>query len=45
MIVKDGDPRHTLIGHAWHSMWVQKENDRDGGCTVGFSPDFSKEEC
>ena len=34
----------TLIGHTWHGVWVQKENDRDGGCTVEFSPDFSEGE-
>jgi hypothetical protein len=25
-------------------MWFQKENDRDGGFTVEFSPDFSEGE-
>ncbi len=31
----------SLIGHTWHGMWFQKENDRDGRFTVEFSPDFS----
>jgi hypothetical protein len=35
---------HTLIGHTWHGMWFQKENDRGGGFTVEFSPDFSEGE-
>ena len=34
----------TLIGHTWHGMWVHKENDQDGGCTVECSPDFSEGE-
>jgi hypothetical protein len=34
----------TLIGHTWHGVWFQKENDRDGGFTVEFSPDFSEGE-
>lgn len=34
----------TLVGHTWHGMWFQKENDRDGGFTVEFSPDFSEGE-
>jgi hypothetical protein len=25
-------------------MWFQQENDRDGGFTVEFSPDFSERE-
>jgi len=42
---KDGRfETHTLIGHTWHGMWFQKENDRDGGFTVEFSPDFSEGE-
>ncbi len=42
---KDGRlETHTLIGHTWHGLWVQKENDRDGGCTVEFSSDFSEGE-
>ena len=32
----------TLIGHTWHGMWVYKENDQDGGCTVECSRDFSE---
>lgn len=35
---------HTLNGHTWHGMWFQKENDRDGGFMVEFSPDFSEGE-
>jgi hypothetical protein len=34
----------TLIGHTWHGRWFQKENDRDGGFTVEFSPDSSEGE-
>ncbi|MEO5955594.1 MAG: hypothetical protein ABIR36_07895 [Nitrospiraceae bacterium] len=40
---KDGRfETQTLVGHIWHGMWSQKENDRDGGFTVEFSPDFSE---
>lgn len=35
---------HTLIGRTWRGKWFQKENDRDGGFTVEFSPDFSEGE-
>ena len=42
---KDGRfETHTLIDHTWHGMWLQKENDRDGGFMVEFSPDFSEGE-
>ena len=42
---KDGRfETHTLIGHTWRGMWFQKGNDRDGGFTVEFSPDFLKGE-
>ena len=42
---KDGRfETHTLIGHTWQGMWFQKENDRDGGFMVEFSPDFSEGE-
>ena len=42
---KDGGfETQPLIGHTWHGMWLQKENDRDGGFTVEFSQDFSEEE-
>jgi hypothetical protein len=42
---KDGRfETQTLIGHTWQGMWFQKENDRDGGFTVEFSPDFSEGE-
>ena len=35
---------HTLIDRTWNGMWFQKGNDRDGGFTVEFSPDFSEGE-
>src|SRR5262249_40872109 len=35
---------HSLIGRTWRGKWSQKENDRDGGFTVEFSPDFSEGE-
>jgi hypothetical protein len=39
---KDGRfETHTFIGHTWQGIWYQKENNRDGGFTVEFSPDFS----
>jgi hypothetical protein len=42
---KDGRfETRTLVGHTWHGMWFQKENDRDGGFMVEFSPDFSEGE-
>jgi hypothetical protein len=42
---KDGRfETHTLIDHTWQGMWFQKENDREGGFTVEFSPDFSEGE-
>lgn len=42
---KDGRfETHSLIGHTWQGMWFQKENDRQGGFTVEFSPDFSEGE-
>ena len=42
---KDGRfETHALTGHTWHGMWFQKENDRDGGFMVEFSPDFSEGE-
>ena len=34
---------HSLSDHVWQGMWIQKENDREGGFTVQFSPDFSTE--
>ena len=34
----------TLIGYTWQGIWFQKENNRDGGFTVEFSPDFSEGE-
>ncbi len=30
-----------LVDHTWSGKWVQKENDREGGFRVKFSPDFS----
>jgi hypothetical protein len=42
---KDGRfETHAFIGHTWQGMWYQKENNRDGGFTVEFSPDFSEGE-
>ncbi|MDE3048833.1 MAG: hypothetical protein KGJ48_02920 [Nitrospirota bacterium] len=42
---KDGRfETQTLVDHTWHGMWFQEENDRDGGFTVEFSPDFSEGE-
>lgn len=42
---KDGRfETQALVHHTWHGMWFQKENDRDGGFTVKFSPDFSEGE-
>ena len=38
---KDGRfETHTFIGHTWQGMWLQKENNRDGGFTVEFSPEI-----
>ena len=31
-----------LSDHTWKGMWLQKENDREGGFTVKFSSDFSE---
>jgi len=40
---KDGRfETQALNDHTWQGMWFQKENDRDGGFTVEFSPDFSE---
>ncbi len=39
-----GVETQTLIGHTWHGVWFQKENDRDGGFAVKFSQDFSEGE-
>jgi len=42
---KDGRfETYKFIGHTWQGMWYQKENNRDGGFTVEFSPDFSEGE-
>jgi hypothetical protein len=44
-IWKDGRlETRSLIGHTWEGMWFQKENDREGGFAVEFSPDFSEGE-
>jgi len=44
-IWKDGRlETRSLIGHTWQGMWFQKENDREGGFAVEFSPDFSEGE-
>lgn len=32
----------TLSDHTWQGMWFQNENDREGGFSVEFSPDFSE---
>ena len=32
---------HSLSDHVWQGVWIQKENDREGGFSVQFSPDFS----
>lgn len=32
----------TLIGQTWQGKWFQKDNDREGGFTVEFLPDFSE---
>jgi hypothetical protein len=42
---KDGRfETRTLIDHTWDGLWFQEENDREGGFTVEFSPDFSEGE-
>ncbi len=42
---KDGRfETRTLIDHTWNGRWFQKENDREGGFMVEFSPDFSEGE-
>ena len=33
-----------LVDHTWSGTWVQKGNDREGGFTVKFAPDFSEGE-
>lgn len=32
---------HSLSDHVWQGIWVQKGNDREGGFSLHFSPDFS----
>ncbi len=40
---KDGHfETHRLVDHTWSGIWVQEENDREGGFTVELSPDFSE---
>lgn len=40
---KDGRiETQMLTDRTWKGMWVQKENDREGGFSVEFSPDFSE---
>ena len=34
----------ALSDHTWQGMWFQKENDREGGFSVEFLPDFSEGE-
>jgi hypothetical protein len=42
---KDGRFETTMLsGRTWHGLWSQQENDREGGFTVEFSPDFSEGE-
>lgn len=33
---------YRLDGHAWEGMWIQQENDREGGFSVELSSDFSE---
>ena len=33
-----------LSDHTWQGMWSQTENDREGGFSVQFSPDFAEGE-
>jgi len=40
---KDGHfETQALNGHLWQGMWVQRENDREGGFTVELSPDYTE---
>jgi len=42
---KDGRFDTTeLTGRIWQGLWSQRENDREGGFSVEFSPDFSEGE-
>lgn len=42
---KDGRfETQALDGHLWQGMWVQRENDREGGFTVELSQDFAEGE-
>ncbi|WP_155969877.1 hypothetical protein [Nitrospira japonica] len=42
---KDGRFTTTaLTGRIWEGLWSQRENDREGGFRVEFSPDFSEGE-
>jgi hypothetical protein len=35
---------YSLSDHIWQGRWIEQENDREGGFTVQFSPDFSRGE-
>lgn len=40
---KDGRFKTVMLsGRRWDGLWSQRENDREGGFTVEFSPDFSE---
>jgi hypothetical protein len=42
---KDGRFDTTVLtGQMWQGLWSQRENDREGGFSVEFSPDFSEGE-
>lgn len=42
---KDGRfETQVLDGHRWQGLWVQRENDREGGFTVELSPDYTEGE-
>lgn len=32
----------ALNGHLWRGVWIQRENDREGGFLVELSPDFTE---
>jgi hypothetical protein len=33
---------HSLSDHVWQGVWIQQDNDREGGFSLHFSPDFSE---
>ncbi|MEC4890359.1 MAG: hypothetical protein RI101_09900 [Nitrospira sp.] len=42
---KDGHfETQVLDGHRWQGLWMQRENDREGGFTVELSPDYTEGE-